>query len=101
MPYLIKNKHQFQFYFELDGENKNIPELLGLENFTVFPKNALFRNEKWINELPIFQISDWQTASFILTGNAKSVQTFRAVLKKRVIGKITTQGYWLEGKKGL
>lgn len=101
VPYLKKNNHQFQFYFELDGENKNVPELLGLENFTVFPKNGSFRNEKWINDLPLFKTSEWKTASFVLIGNAKSVQTFRKVLKNNTSGKIITQGYWLEGKKGL
>ena len=98
---LKQNQYQFQFYFELDGENKNVPELLGLENFTVFPKNGSFRNEKWISDLPLFKTSEWKTASFILIGNVKSVQTFRQVVKNNISGKITTQGYWLEGKKGL
>ncbi|MFD2037514.1 FAD-binding oxidoreductase [Belliella marina] len=101
LPYLKKNNHQFQFYFELDGENKNVTELLGLENFTVFPKNGSFRNEKWINNLPLFKTSEWKTAGFVLIGNVKSVQTFRKVLKNNMSGKIITQGYWLEGKKGL
>src|SRR5690606_31089812 len=76
-PLLKKNNQQFQFYFELDEENKNIPELLGLENFTVFPKNSSFRNEKWINDLPLFKTDEWNTANFALVGNVKSVQTFR------------------------
>lgn len=101
LPVLKQNQYQFQFYFELDGENKNVPELLGLENVTVYPKNGSFRNEKWINDLPLFKTSEWKTASFILIGNVKSVQTFRKVVKNNISGKITTQGYWLEGKKGL
>lgn len=97
----ILKQHQFQFYFELAEENKNVPELLGLKHFTVFTANVLFRSEKQISGLPIFQTSDWQTANFILTGNAKSVQTFKTVLKQRATAKTITQGYWLEGKKGL
>ncbi len=101
LPYLKNSNHQFQFYFELNEENKIAPGLLGLENFTVFPKNNSFRDEKWVNNLPLFETSEWKTASYVLLGNAKSVQTFRKVLKNSMSGKITTQGYWLEGKKGL
>lgn len=101
IPILKQNECQFQFYFELDEENKKVPELLGIENCTVFPKNGSFRNEKWISGLPLFQLADWQAAHFVLTGNVKSVQTFRKVLKRKAIGKISSQGYWLEGKMGL
>lgn len=101
MLLLKKNNHQFQFYFELDEENKTIPELLGLENFTVFPKKNSFRNENWINDLPLFQTDEWNTANFAVVGNVKSVQTFRKVLKDKTQGNIYSQGYWLEGKKGL
>lgn len=100
-PLLKKNNHQFQFYFELDEANKNVPELLELENFTVFAKNNSFRNEKWINDLPLFKTDEWNTANFALLGNVKSVQTFRKVLKDKTQGNIYSQGYWLEGKKGL
>ncbi len=101
LPVLKKNQHQFQFYFELDEGNKNAPQSLGLENCTVFPKNDSFRDEEWINGLPVFQTPDWLAANFILAGNVKSVQTFRKVLKNAATGKISAQGYWLEGKKGL
>jgi NADPH-dependent ferric siderophore reductase len=101
LPILKQNQHQFQFYFELDEENQNVPELLGLQNFTVFPKNGSFRNEKWISDLPLFKTPEWKSASFVLIGNVKSVQTFRKVVRSNTSGKITTQGYWLEGKKGL
>ena len=74
---------------------------MGIENCTVSPKNGSFRNEEWINDLPIFQTTDWQTANFVLTGNVKSVQTFRKILRSKIKGKIFSQGYWLEGKKGL
>ena len=40
LPYLQKNSHQFQFCFELNEENKDVPGLLGLENFSVFLKNG-------------------------------------------------------------
>lgn len=98
---LKKSGHQFQFYFELDEENENAPKLLRLENYTVFSKNGAFRNEEWVNNLPVFQTTDFQATNFVLTGNVKSVQTFRKVLKNRITGKIFSQGYWLEGKKGL
>lgn len=101
LPVLKRNGQQFQFYFELNEENKRVPELLGLENCTVFSKDGSFSNDKWINDLPIFQTADWQTANFILTGNVKSIQAFRKVLKTTSTGKIIAQGYWLEGKKGL
>lgn len=101
LPLLKKNNHQFQFYFELDETNKSVPELLELENYTVFPKNNSFRNEKWIAALPLFQTHEWNTANFALVGNVKSVQTFRKVLKDKKRGNIYSQGYWLEGKKGL
>lgn len=101
LPLLKNNNHQFQLYFELNEENKNVPELLGLENFTVFPKNGSFRNDKWISDLPLFKIEEWNAANFALVGNVKSVQTFRKVLKNKTQENIYSQGYWLEGKKGL
>lgn len=101
LPILQKYNHQYQFYFELDDENQNVPELLGLENYTVFSKKNTFRNEQWISGLPIFNTDEWDAANYILTGNAKSVQTFRKVLKGKSRGNISSQGYWLEGKKGL
>lgn len=101
LPLLKANRHQFQFYFELEELNKSIPELLGLDNYTVFPKNNSFRNEKWISTLPLFQTQEWDTANLALVGNVKSVQTFRKVLKNKTQGTIYSQGYWLEGKKGL
>lgn len=102
LPYLKKNSHDFQFYFELDEENKNVPELLGFENCTVFPKNGSFKNEEWISRLPLFKTPYRKDANFILTGNVRSVQAFRKALKDYgVSGKIFAKGYWLEGKKGL
>jgi len=96
-----ENNDEFQFYFELTEENKNIPELLHLENYTVFAKDGAFRNEKWIQNLPVIQEEKWKDAVFILTGNAKSVQTFRKAAKNNSSAKIVSQGYWMEGKKGL
>lgn len=101
LPLLKNSNRPFQFYFELDDSNSQAPELLGLENYTIFPKNALLRDVKWISSLPLFQAEEWNTASFALTGNVKSVQAFRKALKNKREGKIFSQGYWLEGKKGL
>ncbi len=102
LPMLKKNQHQFQFYVELDDENKNVPGILGLENYTVFPKHDVFRNKDKIRELPFFRNNDWTDANIVLTGNVTSLQLFRKVLKeKNHTGKIYAKGYWLEGKKGL
>lgn len=101
LPVLLKNGHPFQFYLELAEENKHIASLLHLKNCSVFNKNGSFSNEKWLNELPVVQSPEWQQSQFILTGNAKSVRSFRKVLKVRNQGKIVSHGYWLEGKKGL
>lgn len=101
LPLFNKDKCQFQFYFELDEMDKDAPELLGLENYTVFPKDNSFRNEKWTSNLRLFQTNEWNNANFALVGNVKSVQTFRKVIKNKTQGNIYSQGYWLEGKKGL
>ncbi|WPR75338.1 siderophore-interacting protein [Algoriphagus sp. NG3] len=101
LPILKKSKHQYHFFFELEDENRNVPHLLGIDNVTVFSKKETFRNEQWVSDLSIFKTLDWKQASFVLTGNVKSVQTFRKVLKEKTVGKIRAQGYWLEGKKGL
>ena len=96
-----KEQPSVPIFFELDEECKNVPELLGLENYTVFPKSHSFRNEKWISGLSLFKTDGWKASSFILTGNVKSVQTLKKVLKDKKQGDIYSQGYWLEGKKGL
>lgn len=101
LPLLKNSKCQFHFYFELDKINKDAPKLLGLDNYTVFPKGNSFRNEKWTSNLSLFQTNEWNTANFALVGNVKSVQTFRKVIKNKTQGNIYSQGYWLEGKKGL
>lgn len=49
LPVLKQNNHSFQFYLELDDANKEIPELLGLENYHIFSKNGDFSNQKWID----------------------------------------------------
>lgn len=100
-PVLKKSNQPFQFYFELDEENKNVPAVLGLEHYTVFPKNQVFRNEARVSELPVIQATGWQRSNFVLTGNVRSAQTFRKVIKEKTEGKVYLHGYWLEGKKGL
>lgn len=101
LPVLQLNHHLFQFYFELDEANNNAPAMLGLENYTVFPKDGSFKNGEWISRLPVFNQPDCNETRFVLTGNARSVQTFRKVVKNKGRGKASHQGYWLEGKKGL
>ena len=101
LPNLKDNRHQYHFYFELDEENYNVTQLLGLKQCTVFPKSNSLRNLNWINDSPIFDAIDWHDANFILTGNVSSIQSFRKLLKEKKTGKILAQGYWLQGKKGL
>lgn len=101
LPMLKQNKHLFQFYLELDDENKEVPALLGLENYQIFPKDGSFSHEKWIADLPIFYDEEWLDASYILVGNVISIQTFRKVLKNKGAKRISAQGYWSQGKKGL
>lgn len=97
-----KNKALLQFYFELDAENKNIPGILGLDNYTVFVKNKTFSNVDLVNELPLFNTPGLKEVSFIIAGNATSVQTIRRALKQHgVSGSIIAQAYWAAGKTGL
>lgn len=101
LHFFKKNNHQFQFYFELNEINKGVPEQLGLENVSIYPKKGLFKDEEWLSNLPPLKTEEWNEANFILLGNAKSVQIFRKILKNKTRGNIESQGYWLEGKKGL
>lgn len=102
LPVAKSNKLPIRFIFELDEENKHLPALLGLENSLVYSKNNLFRDSAWIERnLAILHTKDWQDAYYVLTGNVKSVQTFRKVIKSKASAKIKHHGYWLEGKKGL
>ncbi|OQP68598.1 siderophore-interacting protein [Niastella populi] len=99
---LQKNDQRYRFYFELDHENKNVPALLGLDNYTLVAKGTTFFDAALVNELPLFRIRNWHRGNFILTGNARSVQTIRKVLKQNNIsGNILAQAYWAEGKTGL
>lgn len=102
LPALKQNQHEFQFYIELDEENKGIPEILGLKNYIIFSKQDVFRNREKIRKLPLFKDNEWTDANIVLTGNVTSLQNFRKILKeKNHKGKIYVKGYWLEGKKGL
>ena len=97
----LKNtQHHYHFYFELDECNTAIPKLLGFDNYTILPK-SLFLSEAF-EEIDVLQSGNWLTASFILTGNAQSVQKIRQVLKRQPrLGKIHLQAYWAEGRTGL
>jgi NADPH-dependent ferric siderophore reductase len=99
---LKKNTRLLQFYFELDAENKNIPGILGLDNYNVFSKNKTFANDGFIKELTLAQTPCSKGATYILAGNATSVQTIRRALKHlSVPGNIIAQAYWAAGKTGL
>ncbi|WP_286897049.1 MULTISPECIES: FAD-binding oxidoreductase [Sphingobacterium] len=101
LPVLKKNKHQFMFIFELEEENKDVPKLLGLENCLIFSKNFLSNRQEWVGKLPVIDTPDWQEAKFVLTGNAKSAQLFRKIIRENANGTVYLHGYWLAGKKGL
>jgi len=101
LPKLKLQAQQFLYYLELDEENWSVPEKLGLENFVIFPKNGSFHNETWLNQLPLFQESEWNEAHYVLTGNVTSAQAFKKVIKSRTDGKVFLHGYWLAGKRGL
>jgi NADPH-dependent ferric siderophore reductase len=99
---LKKNSLLLQFYFELDAENKNIPGILGLDNYSVFSKNKTFADVELIRELPLAETPCWKGATYIVAGNATSVQTIRRALKQQgVSGSIIAQAYWAAGKTGL
>jgi metal-responsive CopG/Arc/MetJ family transcriptional regulator len=75
---------------------------LGLENYTAFAKNITFKQEQLISQLSIFQTEQWLLSNFVLTGNARSIQTLRKVLReKNKKGRIFAKAYWAEGKTGL
>ncbi|MDJ1482895.1 FAD-binding oxidoreductase [Cytophagaceae bacterium YF14B1] len=95
-------QHDCHFYLELDKENSAVPGLLGLDNYTVFPKNGTFQNESSVASLPVFHLDMWQDSNFVLTGNARSIQTVKRVLKqKNFRGRVLAKAYWMEGKVGL
>ncbi|QRY56370.1 hypothetical protein [Sphingobacterium siyangense] len=57
--------------------------------------------EEWTSMLLMVNTPDWQEANFVLTGNAKSAQLLRKVIKQKNNGHVFLHGYWLAGKKGL
>lgn len=102
LPKLKQHNIDYQFLFELAKENKEIPRMLGLDNTTVFPKEGCFKDNDWLNQLPVFQPEENRSKTkYVLVGNVKSAQTIREVIRSKMKIKITLQGYWLEGKKGL
>lgn len=97
-----ENNALVQFYFELDDQNKNVPGLLGLDNYSVFSKQKTFTDAALIDQLPLFQTPGYKEAQFIVSGNATSVQTVRRSLKQHAVtGNIIAQAYWAVGKTGL
>jgi NADPH-dependent ferric siderophore reductase len=101
LPALKKNQHQFHFYLELDDENKTVPASLELENYTVFSKNGVFQHGNTTSDLTLLQPAEGHSSNLIITGNVKSMQHLRKVLRTSYKGKVFSHGYWLEGKRGL
>ncbi|RZK78056.1 MAG: hypothetical protein EOO85_07250 [Pedobacter sp.] len=101
-PFLKQNHHEYHFYLELDAVNAGIPDLLGLDNCTVLTKRETFISEQLLAMLPVFSEQVWKDANFLLTGNAKSVQTIRKAIKRiDITGRIFAKAYWAEGRAGL
>ncbi len=97
----VEKRCEFLFLFELDEENKSVPAALGFEQVLVFSKKKTFRNERLISQLDPIISPQWKDAVFLLTGNAKSIQIFRKVIKDKTTSKVYTRGYWVEGIEGL
>lgn len=102
---IVKNGQFATAIFELEEENRSIPEKLGLDIHVVRKSSenpggeAVRLLNDWFARYP-----DPLTQSiFYLTGNATAAQQFRSVLKKRGISSknIKLQGYWSEGRVGL
>lgn len=102
MPFLESNSHQYRILLELDDCNRNIPEILGFKNCSVFIKHGIFRDIQQTREFWEPLCEEWSQANMILTGNITSLTNLRKVLREYShTGKINVKGYWLEGKKGL
>src|SRR5699024_1947528 len=102
LPQLKANNIAYQFLFELAEENKHIPHLIGLDNAFSFPKKDCFRNQDWLDQLAVFQAKENSLKTkCVIVGNVTAAQTIRKVIRAKMKTKITLQGYWLEGKKGL
>lgn len=102
LPQLKANNIAYQFLFELAEDNKHIPRIIGLDNTIVFSKKDYFRNQDWLNRLPVFQAeANKLKTKYVIAGNVIAAQTIRKVIRAKMKTKITLQGYWLEGKKGL
>jgi NADPH-dependent ferric siderophore reductase len=101
-PLFVRNEHTSLFLIELDEINRGVPKLLGLENYAVYNKHDIFRDQDKTRLNNVIYNSDWTDANVILTGNVHSLQNFRKVLKElNHKGRIYVKGYWVEGKKGL
>ncbi|WP_255492426.1 FAD-binding oxidoreductase [Myroides sp. NP-2] len=96
-----EKQYKYLFLFELDEENKTAPLALGIEQSLVFPKKKTFRSERLISQLDPIVMPEWKEAVFLLTGDAKSIQIFRKVIKDKTTSKVYTRGYWVEGIEGL
>lgn len=67
-------------------------------------KLILAQNKRLLAALEVSQLlqsTGFAYSTLSVTGNVKSVQTFRKVIKSKTNAKIKHHGYWLEGKKGL
>lgn len=91
----------FTGLLELEDGNREAPEQLQLP-LAVIPKDS---HHKMAAVLDAHFAAGAVPAAgmYYLTGNARSIQVFRGLLKERGVGssQILTQPYWAEGKRGL
>lgn len=101
-----KNKHQLFCISELDPEHADWIGLSGIQSgvFTEKKDNhelydADVSLQKWLADQNI----SIDKVGFYLTGNARSIQSFRKILLAMKVNnkQMQTYPYWSEGKKGL
>lgn len=100
-----KQGHVFWGIAELEEENISWPRLLNLDVGTVS------KNQQWKADGAIGELGDWlqqhhahkDSATFYLTGNAKSILSVKKLLLASGLknNQIQTEPYWVEGKQGL
>ncbi len=100
-----KQGHQFLGIVELDNENKNWGDVLGLKIITAV-KNDVEKGADAIlklEDLLIHQYLNKNETTFYLTGNAKSILALKKFLMVNgfTSKQIQTEPYWVEGKQGL
>jgi NADPH-dependent ferric siderophore reductase len=91
-----------RFFLELDPENMEVPDMLGIDNCVIVPKQKVFNNEGNIAMLLANTPKPSRSTGIIITGNAASLQNIRNHFRRTSAGShILAQAYWAAGKTGL